>query len=134
MILNFPHDCVAEMPVFADGTGLHPTFVGEIPPQCAALNLTNINVQNLAFLAEKNKDPELIVQAAALDPLCGAVCTQKEIREMVTEMLGAEQKWLPDFEGKRPRPTPTIVIPKDCHRAEVPTDPALAISSRLAGL
>ena len=134
MILNFPHDCVAEMPVFADGTGLHPTFVGEIPPQCAALNLTNINVQNLAFLAEKHKDPELLVQAAALDPLCGAVCTLKEIREMVTEMLDAEQKWLPDFEGKRPRPTPTIVIPKDCHRAEVPTDPALAISSRLAGL
>lgn len=134
MISNFPADCIAEYPVFADGSGLHPTFVGEIPPQCAALNLTNINVQTLTFLAEKYSDPELVVQAAALDPLCGAVLTLKQIREMVTEMLDAEQKWLPNFAGKRPRPTPTIVIPNGLVRADVPADPALAISTRLANL
>lgn len=134
LITNFPADCIAEMPVFADGSGLHPTYVGAIPPQCAALNLTNINVQTLAFLAEKESDPELLVQAAALDPLCGAVLTLAEIRSLVTEMLDAEQKWLPAFEGKRPRPTPTIIVPPDCRRASVPTDPALAISTRLANL
>ena len=134
MITNFPNDCIAEYTIFADGTGLHPTFVGEIPPQCAALNLTNINVQTLTFLAEKYSDPELVVQAAALDPLTGAVLTLKQIREMVTEMLDAEQKWLPNFEGKRPRPTPKIAIPDGLVRAKVPADPALAISTRLANL
>lgn len=134
LITNFPGDCIAELPVFADGAGLHPAYVGAIPPQCAALNLTNINVQTLTFLAEKYSDPELVVQAAALDPLTGAVLTLKQIRELVTEMLDAEQKWLSNFAGKRPRPTPTIVIPEGLVRAEVPADPALAISSRLAQL
>ena len=134
MITNFPSDCISEYTIFADGAGLHPTFVGEIPPQCAALNLTNINVQTLTFLAEKYSDPELLVQAAALDPLTGAVLTLGQIRELVTEMLDAEQKWLPNFAGKRPRSTPTIVIPDGLVRAKVPTDPALAISTRLANL
>ena len=134
LITNLPDDCISELPVFADGSGLHPTYVGNLPPQCAALNLTNINVQTLAFLAEKYSDPELVVQAAALDPLTGAVLTLKQIRELVSELLDAEQKWLPNFEGKRPRPTPTIVIPPDCKRADVPADPALAISTRLANL
>ena len=134
LITNLPDDCISELPVFADGSGLHPTYVGNLPPQCAALNLTNINVQTLAFLAEKYSDPELVVQAAALDPLTGAVLTLGQIRELVSELLDAEQKWLPDFEGKRPRPTPTIVIPPDCKRADVPADPALAISTRLANL
>ena len=69
-----------------------------------------------------------------LDPLTGAVLTLGQIRELVSELLDAEQKWLPNFEGKRPRPTPTIVIPSDCKRADVPADPALAISTRLANL
>jgi alpha-galactosidase len=134
LITNLPTDCITEIPVYADGSGLHPCYVGALPPQCAALNLTNINVQTLAFLAEKQSDPELLVQAAALDPLTGAVLTLNQIRELVTEMLDAEQEWLPEFKGKRPRPTPTIIIPDNCQRAEVPTDPALAISTRLAKL
>ncbi len=134
LITNFPSDCIAEMPIYADGSGLHPTYVGEIPPQCAALNLTNINVQTLTFLAEKYSDPETVVQAAALDPLTASVLTLKQIRNLVTEMLDAEQKWLPSFEGKRPRPTPTIAIPANLVRADVPADPALAINTRLATL
>lgn len=134
LITNLPSDCIAEMPIFADGSGLHPTYVGELPPQCAALNMTNINVQTLTFLAEKHADPELVMQAAALDPLTGAVLTLKQIRELVTEILDAEQKWLPSFEGRRPRPTPTVAIPNGLVRAKVPADPALAISTRLASL
>jgi alpha-galactosidase len=134
MISNLPAECCAEGPIFADRTGLHRTLVGEIPPQCAALNLTNINVQRLTVLAAKSGDPETIVQACALDPLTSAVLSLKEIREMVTEMLEAEQEWLPQFQGRKPRPTPTIVIPPDIQRAEVPIDPALAIFSRFGEL
>ena len=74
------------------------------------------------------------MHACALDPLTGAVLTLKETRDMVAEMLEAEKQWLPQFEGKALRPTPTISIPKDVERAEVPIDPALAIFARFGEL
>ncbi|WP_054027709.1 alpha-galactosidase [Bacillus sp. FJAT-28004] len=134
MISNLPEECCAEGPVFADRTGIHRTIIGEIPPQCAALNLTNINVQRLAVLAAKSGDPETVVQAIALDPLTSSVLTLKQIRDLVTEMLVAQAEWLPQFEGRLPRPTPTIEIPPDVQRADVPMDPALAIFSRFGEL
>ncbi len=134
MITNLPPDCCAEGPMYADRSGLHRTIVGDLPPQCAALNLTNINVQRLAVLAAKTAEPELVVQACALDPLTGAVLTLKEVRDMVGEMLEEEKQWLPQFEGKVLRPTPIISIPKDVQRAEVPIDPALAIFARFGEL
>lgn len=134
MISNLPADCCAEGPLFADRTGIHRTIVGELPPQCAALNLTNINVQRLAVLAAKSGDPETVVQAIAMDPLTSSVLTLKEIRDMVTEMLQSQSQWLPQFEGRLPRPTPAISIPADVQRAHVPIDPALAIFSRFGEL
>jgi len=134
MISNLPDECCAEGPIFVDRTGLHRTLVGELPPQCMALNMTNINVQRLAVLAAKTGDPETVVQACALDPLTSAVLTLKEIRDMVGEMLEAEREWLPQFAGRKPRPTPTIVIPDNVRRADVPIDPALAIFSRFGEL
>ncbi|MBM7568590.1 hypothetical protein JOC55_005580, partial [Paenibacillus sacheonensis] len=109
--------------VYADRTGIHRTIVGELPAQCAALNMTNINVQRLAVMAAKSGDPETVVQAIALDPLTSSVLTLKEIRDMVTEMLDAESEWLPQFGNRRPRPTPTIQIPQDVKRADVPNRP-----------
>jgi alpha-galactosidase len=53
---------------------------------------------------------------------------------MCREMLEAERKWLPQFDGKEIRPTPTICIPPDCEPAAVPLDPALAINRRFATL
>lgn len=134
MISNLPDECCAEGAVFADRTGLHRTVIGDIPPQCAALNLTNINVQRLAVLAAKSGDPETVVQAIALDPLTSSVLTLKEIRDMVTEMLNAQRQWLPQFAGRSPRPTPEILTPPDIQRAEVPIDPALAVFSRFGEL
>ncbi len=134
MITNLPSDCCAEGPLYVDRTGLHKTFVGDLPPQCAALNLTNINVQGLTVQAAITGDPEHIVHACAMDPLTSAVLTLKEIREMASEMLEAQKQWMPQFEGKTIRPTPTISIPKDVKRAHVPVDPALAIMARFQEL
>jgi alpha-galactosidase len=134
MIANLPPDCCAEGPIYADRTGLHPTIVGELPPQCAALNLTNVNVQRLAVEAALTGDPEHVVHACALDPLTGAVLTLAEIRAMVGEMLEAEGQWLPQFAGKTLRPTPTIHVPSNVKRAHVPVDPALAIVARFGEL
>ncbi len=134
MITNLPDDCCAEMTVFADGSGLHQTFVGDLPAQCAALNMTNILTQRLTVEAALTGDPEKAMQACALDPLTSAKLTLKEIRDMTTEMFIAEQQWLPQFKGKLPVATPVIDIPKDVVRAAVPVDPALAINARFGQL
>ena len=134
MISNLPADCCAEGPIYVDRLGLHKTVVGDLPPQCAALNLTNVNVQRLAVEAAIGGDPEHVVHACALDPLSGAALTLKEIRDMACDLLEAERPWLPQFEGKRIRPTPTISIPPNVARAHVPVDPALAIMARFGEL
>jgi len=50
------------------------------------------------------------------------------------ELLEAEAQWLPQFAGKKLRPTPTILVPPGTKHAEVPLDPALAIGKRFTTL
>lgn len=133
-ITNLPQGCCVEVPTFACDTGLHPTVIGALPPQCAALCMTNVNVQILAAEAALLGDPELAVQAAALDPLSSAVCTLDEIRRMCSEMLESQREHLPGFAGKRVAPKPMISIPPDCQAVDVPLDPALAIGKRFGTL
>ncbi|MCX6876262.1 MAG: alpha-galactosidase [Verrucomicrobia bacterium] len=133
-ITNLPPGCCVEVPIYVDRLGLHPTVVGNLPPQCAALNMSNVLVQGLTVEASFSGDPELVMQAVAMDPLTAAVLTLKEIREMVAEMLEAEQKYLPQFVGRKLRPVPAISVPLDVQRQEVPLDPALAIANRFGTL
>ena len=133
-ITNLPQGCCVEVPIYVDRLGLHPTVVGDLPPQCAALNLTNVLVQGLTVDASFSGDPELVMQAVALDPLTSAVLTLAEIREMVGEMLEAERKYLPQFANRKLRAVPSISVPPDVQRQEVPLDPALAIANRFGTL
>jgi len=134
MIVNLPPDCCVEGPMIADGSGLHQVIAGELPSCCAALNLTNINVQRLAVEAALDGDPEALVHACAVDPLTSAVLTLREIREMAGEMLDAQREWLPQFAGRRIRTLPSIPIPEGTRRAEVPLDPSLAVAARFGQL
>ena len=120
--------------IYVDWLCLHPTVVGNLPAPCAALNMSNVQVQGLVVEASFSGDPELVMNAVAMDPLTASVMTLHEIREMVAEMLEAEAAWLPQFAGKKLRSVPTISIPKDVQRAEVPVDPALAIANRFMKL
>lgn len=131
---NLPAGCCVEIPVYVDEGGLHPLKVGNLPPQCAALNQSNISVQTLCAEAALCGDPEYVVQAIAMDPLTSSVCTLKDIRDMTGEMLEAESPWLPQFKGKTLRRTPTISIPDTLQRVDVPIDPARAIAHRFADL
>ena len=133
-IKNLPEGCCVEVPVFADKHGLHPTVVGALPAQLAALNQSNVTGQGLTVQAAMKGDPELVVAACALDPLTSAVLTLKETRDMVSEMLEAEKQWLPQFEGKQLRATPIIETPPGTKHAEVPLDPALAVVHRFGEL
>ncbi|MBN2132322.1 MAG: alpha-galactosidase [Sedimentisphaerales bacterium] len=133
-ITNLPQGCCVEVPVFVDSQGLHPVTIGNLPPQCAALNQSNVTVQQLAVEAALTGDPELAMQAIALDPLTSAVCTLKEVRDMVREMLEAEKQWLPEFKGRDLPERPKIEIPAGVKAVDVPLDPALAIANRFGEL
>jgi len=97
LITNLPWGCCVEVPCLVDKTGIHPCYVGDLPPQCAALNRTNINLQELGVLATVNKDKDLAFQAILLDPLTSAILTIDETRKMVNEMFQAEAPYLQDF-------------------------------------
>lgn len=133
-ITNLPNGCCVEVPTFADDTGLHPTVIGDLPIQCATLCQTNINVQTLCAEAALSGDPEHLVHAMALDPLTAAVLPLHKIRELTNEMLESLRPYLPQFEGRSLRLTPTINIPPDIIPVEVPLDPALAIGKRFGTL
>jgi len=133
-VTNLPNGCCVEVPVFVDRMGLHPTVVGALPSQCAALNLTNVNAQSLAVEAALTGDTELVAAACALDPLTSATLTLKQAREMAAEMLEAERQWLPQFEGRSIAPRPHIETPPGTKHAPVPLDPALAVARRFGEL
>ena len=44
LIENLPQDACVEVPCLVNGKGVHPCRVGRLPVQCAAMNMTNINV------------------------------------------------------------------------------------------
>jgi alpha-galactosidase len=133
-ITNLPNNATVEVPVFVDRQGFHPTYIGELPRQCAAMNMSNLTAQDLAAEAAITGDIELAYWAVAMDPLTSAVCTLKEIRDMVNEMFLAEEKWLPQFDLSKLREVPTIDIPEGTIPRDVPEDPALAINHRFAVL
>jgi alpha-galactosidase len=97
LITNLPQGCCVEVPCLVDANGIHPCYVGELPPQLAALNRTNINVHEMAVKAALSGDRDMVYYAVALDPLTAAVCTLPQIKQMVDELLEAEAQWLPQF-------------------------------------
>jgi len=97
IIDNLPEGCCVEVPCLVDANGVQPTKVGVVPTQLAALNRTNINVQELIVEAALTGDAEAVYYAVMMDPLTAAVCTLPQIRSMVDEMLTAQAKWLPQF-------------------------------------
>lgn len=96
-ISNLPDECVVEAPCYADKNGISVPRVGDLPLGCAAICAQSVWVQKLAVEAAIKGDIALLYQAALMDPLTGAVCTTAQIRQMVDEMLIAQEKWLPQY-------------------------------------
>lgn len=100
LIDNLPDGCCVEVPCYVDKNGVQPLKVGSLPRHLAAINRTQVNVQELAVEAALQKDPEIVFQAMCLDPLTASVCTLDQIRAMTIELLEAHKKFIPEFEGK----------------------------------
>ncbi len=95
LIDNRPADAGVEVACLVDKNGIQPARFGSLPPQCAAVNQTNINVQRLAVQAALEGKREHVYHAIMLDPLTAANCTLDQIRVMVDELFEAEEAWLP---------------------------------------
>ena len=93
LITNLPKGCCVEVFCLADKEGLHPCHVGDLPPLLAAINRTNINVQELAVRGIVEKDKTKIFQSILLDPLTSTVLTIDETRRMVDDMFEANAEF-----------------------------------------
>lgn len=98
LITNLPEGCTVEVPCLVDASGIQPTTIGDLPPQLAALNRTNINVQELVVEACLSGETDAVYHAVMMDPLTAGVCTLPQIHAMVAEMLAAQKGWLPQFD------------------------------------
>lgn len=97
LITNLPEDCCVEVPCLVDKNGVQPTYVGKLPTQLAALNRTNINVQELTVEAAMTLEKDKIYQAALMDPHASSELSISEIKAMVDELIAAHGDYLPTY-------------------------------------
>ena len=96
LITNLPDDICVEVPCLVDFTGVNPTHVGDVAPQCAALNRTFSNVCDLTVRAVLDGRRDHVRHAAMLDPNTAATLTLDQIDALVDEMLDAYREYLPE--------------------------------------
>ncbi len=94
LIENLPSDACVEVPCLVDGSGVNPTYVGKLPVQLAAMNMTNVNVHLMTIEAARSKKIENIYQAAMLDPHTPAELSIDDIVNMCDEMIEAHGKYM----------------------------------------
>jgi alpha-galactosidase len=97
LIDNLPGDGCVEVACMIDRNGINPTRYGALPPQMAAICDSNMRMFDLGATAAIERSKEAAIHALTLDPLCAAVCTPRQIRDMAVEMFEAEADYLPGY-------------------------------------
>ena len=97
LITNLPTDACVEVPCLVDAQGITPTVVGDLPPQLAALNRTNINTQLLTIEAAVTLKKEHIYHAALLDPHTSAELSIDDTIRLCDALIEAHGNWLPTY-------------------------------------
>jgi alpha-galactosidase len=96
LITNLPNGVAVEVPTLLDALGAHPMKVGELPPQCAALNRNFLNPVELTVRAAVDGDPRLVRAAAMVDPNTAATLTVDQIWELCDDLTAAHGDLLPE--------------------------------------
>ena len=97
LIPNLNADAVVEVPCLVDRNGIQGCYAGPLPTQCAALNMTSVNVHLLAVEAALTGKRDLVYQAAFLDPHASAELTLDQIRSLCDDMFEAHGNIMPEF-------------------------------------
>jgi alpha-galactosidase len=96
LITNLPSGLAVEVPTMLDSLGAHPMKVGDLPPQCAALNRGFLNPVELAVRAAVDGDPRLVRAAAMVDPNTAATLTVDQIWALCDDLTAAHGDLLPE--------------------------------------
>lgn len=97
LITNLPGDGAVEVACLIDRNGVNPTRYGALPPQMAHVCASNMAMFDLGATACIHRSKEAAIHALLLDPLCAAVCTPRQIKQMTLELFEAEQAYLPGY-------------------------------------
>ena len=97
LIENLPREACVEVPCLVNKFGIQPTVVGRIPTQCAAMKMTNINVQLLTIEAAVTRKKDAIYQAAMLDPHTSSELSIDDIVKMCDDLIEEHGDWLPKY-------------------------------------
>ena len=97
LITNLPSEACVEVPCLVNRFGVQPTVVGEIPTICAAMNMTNINVQLLTIEAAVTRKRDVIYQAAMLDPHTSSELSIDDIVHLCDDLIEAHGDYLPKY-------------------------------------
>lgn len=106
LITNLPGAAPVEVTASVDELGVHPWYMGDLPPQCAALNRSFLNVAELTVHAAVTEDPRAIRHAAMLDPNAASTLTVDAIWELCDAMVAAHGDLLPAWARGSLAPTP----------------------------
>ena len=96
LISNLPDDSAVEVPCLVDRNGIQPVRVGDLPPACAAMNVTNILVHQLAVRAIVERKREHVYHACMFDPCTASVLNLDQIHQVVDEILERDAQY---YEG-----------------------------------
>ena len=94
---NLPFDACVEIPVVADKNGYTRTFRGALPASVAPFVSLVAGIENLTVEAWLKRSRRLVYQAVSLDPLCSAVLSLQEVRDMCDELFALNKDYLGDF-------------------------------------
>ena len=94
---NLPYDACVEIPVIADKHGYTREKQTRLPAAPAILVSLTAGIENLIVDAAMNKSKELVYQAVSLDPLCSAVLSLEEARQMCDELFAYNKDYLGDY-------------------------------------
>jgi alpha-galactosidase len=96
LISNLPDGFAVEVPCTVDITGATPQPVGDLPPQCVAVNRPYVSVGELTVAAALTGNPRLIRHAAMVDPNTAATLTLDDIWSLCDELTLAHRELLPE--------------------------------------
>ena len=94
LIEDFPRQACVEVPCLVDGAGIHPTYIGSLPPVLAAMNMTNINTQLLTIEAARTRKKEDILRAVMLEPHTAAELSIDDMASMVDDLIEAHGPYM----------------------------------------
>jgi len=97
LIENLPREACVEVPCMVDNYSIMPCYVGRLPVQLAAMNMTHVNVHLITIEAAVTLKKDHIYHAAMLDPHTAAELPIDVIRSMVDDLIERHGDWLPKF-------------------------------------